>query len=69
MVLKPVKGVLQMTLKISEGIKKTAQFSFDSHSKIFRNRDRIVFYGMSEKFINYDPIQSAYLTSLNKAYG
>jgi hypothetical protein len=27
-VLKPMKGVLQMTMKISEGIKKTALFSF-----------------------------------------
>jgi hypothetical protein len=27
-ILKPMKGVLQMTLKISEGIKKTALYSF-----------------------------------------
>ena len=34
-----------MTMKISEGIKKTALFSFDANDNKFRQRDMIVFYG------------------------
>ena len=68
-VFKPVKGILQMTLKISEGIKKTALFSFDSTSKKFRMRDRIVFYGMEEKFSTYDTFQSSYLAQVLRVCG
>lgn len=34
-----------MTLKVSEGIKKTALFSFEDSLNTFKQRDAIVFYG------------------------
>lgn len=44
LVFKPVTGILRMTLRISEGIKKTTKFDFALGSKKFKTRLPIVFY-------------------------
>lgn len=44
LVFKPVTGILRMTLRISEGIKKTTKFEFGQTEKKFKNRFPIVFY-------------------------
>jgi len=42
-----------MTLKISEGIKKTAQFSFDEQTYV-KTRKPMVFYNQQEYFLTYN---------------
>lgn len=41
---KPITGILRMTLRISEGIKKTTQFQFNLTQAKFKTRCPIVFY-------------------------
>lgn len=45
LIYKPVTGLLQLTLKITEGIKNTAKFSFQVEDNETRKRPPIVFYG------------------------
>ena len=67
-VYKPVKGLLRMTLKISEGIKKTALFSFEG-KHTFKHRSPIVFYGREELFRPYSESESNYMNTLKQVGG
>jgi hypothetical protein len=44
LIFKPVTGILRMTLRISEGIKKTTKFSFGLNEKQYKHRAAIIFY-------------------------
>ena len=45
LIYKPITGLLQLTLKISEGIKNTTKFSFQVEDFETRKRYPMVFYG------------------------
>lgn len=68
MVFKPIKGILRMTLKISQGIKKTAQFSFNQRT-FSKTRSPIVFYNRQEYFLPYNKEESKNLTRFKNITG
>jgi hypothetical protein len=64
-VVKPVTGLLRMTLKISEGIRKTTKFEFIS-GKVIKKRLPIVFYRRSQTYRAYDSSASELMNCLKK---
>jgi hypothetical protein len=54
LIYKPVTGLLQFTLKISEGIKNTTKFNFEVEDFDVRKRYPVVFYGSEHYYKEYD---------------
>lgn len=55
-----------MTLKISEGIKKTTQFQFNSAQAKFKSRSPIVFYQREEIYYAFDSHSSDLFNAFKK---
>jgi hypothetical protein len=65
-VWKPVTGILRMTLRISEGIRKTTKFEFVATDKIYKQRLPIVFYQREQIYRTYNAQHSELMNTLKK---
>ena len=58
-----------MTLKISEGIRKTTKFEFNSTQKVYKQRFPIVFFNREETYRNYSPNISELMDIMKRCLG
>lgn len=63
-VYKPITGVLQLTLKITEGIKNTTKFKFEIEDFETRRRYPVIFWGNEHYYIEYDGSNSEIILML-----